>query len=445
MDDADKSRQELIEELDRLRRKVERFNEADLVRQAAEEQLKRLSRDLGDRVKELNCLYSISKLRDRSGITWDEILQGIVEIIPSAWQDPSLTCARIRLPDKEFKTDNFHITRWCQVCDITVDGARLGNLEVYFQGSGTLPSEDPFNAEERHLLDAIGERVERIIEHMRAQDQARQQRQQLIQLDKMVALGTLVSGVAHEINNPNNFIMLNAPLLLESWKDIMPILDEYYQENGDFIVGGLQYSEMRENIPLLFTGILEGAKRIKSIVESLKGFARVDTHDLDQSVDMNAVVKSAVTLISNQIRKTTDSFFVEYDADLPCLTGNFQRLEQVIVNLVQNACEALQEKGEGISVVTHYDEGQRSVVVEVRDEGLGIPPEKIEKIVDPFYTTRRQAGGTGLGLSVSSGIVKSHGGTLSFTSTRSRGTTARVTIPIKGGARHDGPTRKWRL
>ena len=122
--------------------------------------------------------------------------------------------------------------------------------------------------------------------------------EQLYHASRMVALGTLVSGVAHEINNPNNFIMLNTPILSEAWDSILPILEEYYEQNGDFVLGGMNYSEMRENIPLLFSGISDGSKRIKQIVEDLKSFVRKDIPDVTQPVDMNNVLKSALSLVA---------------------------------------------------------------------------------------------------------------------------------------------------
>jgi signal transduction histidine kinase len=318
-----------------------------------------------------------------------------------------------------------------------VHGERIGVLEVYYLEEKQVLDEGPFLKEERKLLDAVGERIGKIIERQREEDRFKQQEQQLIQLDKMVALGTLVSGVAHEINNPNNFIMLNTPLLSEAWESIRPVLDDYRKENGDFLVGGLPYSEMRGSIPLLFSGILEGANRIKNIVESLKGFARMDTSDLSQEVHINAVVKSALTLINNQIKKSTERFSVAYGPDIPLLKGNFQRLEQVIINLVQNACEALPNKRKGMRVSTSHDREKNCIVIQVEDEGVGIPSDRLPQVTDPFYTTKRESGGTGLGLSVSSGIIKNHGGTLSFLSTPNRGTTAVVTLPVPEASLRD--------
>ena len=160
-------------------------------------------------------------------------------------------------------------------------------------------------------------------------------------------LGTLVSSVAHEINNPNNFIMLNAPLLKEAWQHVLPILDEYYEKNRDFMIGGMRYTEMRDRIPRLFSGISDGSKRIKQIVEDLRDFVRRDASDMNQSVDVNAVLRSAISLLSNMITKSTSHFSVKYGEKLPKLRGNSHRLEQVIINLIQNACQALPDIRKG--------------------------------------------------------------------------------------------------
>jgi signal transduction histidine kinase len=224
--------------------------------------------------------------------------------------------------------------------------------------------------------------------------------------------------------------MLNAPLLLETWESSKPILEEYYEKNGDFIIGGMKYTEMRENIPVLFSGILDGSKRIKQIVEDLRDFVRRDTSDMSQWVDVDAVLRSAVALLSNIIMKSTNHFSIKYGNHLPLLKGNFQRLEQVIINLIQNGCQALRDTRKSIFVSTAYDEKRQSIVVRVEDEGVGIPSEILPHITDPFYTTKADSGGLGLGLSISSKIVKEHGGTLTFASEPGKGTKAEIVLPI---------------
>ena len=269
-----------------------------------------------------------------------------------------------------------------------------------------------------------------VTDRKKAEEQSQIQQQQLMHASKMVALGTLASGVAHEINNPNNFIMLNSPVLKDAWENALPILDEYYQENGDFVLGGMNYSEMRANIPALFSGITDGAKRIKHIVEDVKRYIRPDTVDLTQNVDINAVFVYAVSLVSNMIKKSTNHFEIDYGKNLPLLKGNFQRLAQVAINLIQNACQALPSTDRGIFISTAYDLGSSKILVRVKDEGAGIAAELLSQITDPFFTTKQKSGGVGLGLSISLSIIEEHGGSIQFASQPGVGTTAEVILPV---------------
>lgn len=269
-----------------------------------------------------------------------------------------------------------------------------------------------------------------IEERKRLEKEAKLQQQRLIQVDKMIALGVLVSGVAHEINNPNNFIMINVPIIKDAWESIIPILEEYYDNEGDFMVAGMSYSEMRDNIPDLFSGIIEGSERIMNIVNNLKDFARQENSDITQAVDLKAVMNSALILLSNQINKSTYDFRQKFEEDLPLIRGNFQRIEQVLVNLIQNACQAIPDPGKSIEVTAFHEKKSGRVVIEIRDEGVGIPQENLKHILDPFFTTKRAVGGTGLGLSVCAGIIEEHGGDLEFDSEPGKGTTAKVSLPV---------------
>jgi polar amino acid transport system substrate-binding protein len=147
-------------------------------------------------------------------------------------------------------------------------------------------------------------------------------------------------------------------------------------------------------------------------------------------VDVNAVLKSATSLLSNMITKSSSNFSVKYAENLPILKGNSHRLEQVMINLIQNACQALLDTRRRLSLSTSFDEKTCSVVVKVHDEGIGIPPEVLPHITDPFFTTKSDSGGIGLGLSISSRIVKEHGGLLTFTSEPGTGTTAEMILPV---------------
>jgi polar amino acid transport system substrate-binding protein len=268
-----------------------------------------------------------------------------------------------------------------------------------------------------------------ITDRKRMEKEAELRRRQLIQADKMASLGILVSGVAHEINNPNNFIMMNAPILRKAWDDIAPILKGYAAERGDFSLAGIPYSEMCGHVPALFDGIQEGAERIRQIVMNLKDYSREDASNITQGVNLNTAVAAALRLLSNQMKQSTDFVSVTYSETLPCVNGSLQRLEQVIINLVQNACQALQTRDKGIEIRTFHDKKNGEVVVRVRDEGIGITEAQMDYIFDPFYTTKRETGGTGLGLSVCAGIVKEHNGRLEFSSKPGVGTTVSLVLP----------------
>ena len=147
-------------------------------------------------------------------------------------------------------------------------------------------------------------------------------------------------------------------------------------------------------------------------------------------MDVNDAAAKAVRLVEPTIRKCTEHFTVHYAAPLPLVWGNTQRIEQVIVNLVLNACQALPDRDRAVVLEVGHDVADRQVVLTVRDEGAGIAPEHLPHLTDPFFTTKRDAGGTGLGLSVSAGILKEYGATLSFHSVPGRGTKAMVAFPV---------------
>jgi len=264
----------------------------------------------------------------------------------------------------------------------------------------------------------------------KAEKEAEQRRRQLIEADKMVSLGILVAGMAHEINNPNNFITMNAPILHRAWEDFLPILEEHYQEHGDFPVAGIPFSEMREHIPELFSGILDGSERIRKIVFNLRDYARQGISDMNQEVDLNTALRAALVLLANPLKKATEHLSINYGEGLPPIRGNFQRTEQVIINLLQNAYQALPSPDKPLTVSTGQDPKSKTVFVEIVDQGCGISQKNLKRILDPFFTTKRDGGGSGLGLSISAGIMEEHGGRLEFNSQSGQGTIARAVFPM---------------
>jgi len=275
--------------------------------------------------------------------------------------------------------------------------------------------------------------IENITQKKQLEEEAAIRQQQLAQADKMISLGILVSGVAHEINNPNQFIVSHISPLKRTWEDALPILDRYYKDHGDFMLGGRKFSVRRGQVPEMFAGILDGSQRVKSIVGELRDYAREHPVAVTETMDLNNVVKSALSLLSNLIKKSTKHFSVTYGANLPLIIGDYQRIEQVLINLIQNSCQSLPEVDCEVSVTTYYDAKDNAVVAKVVDVGTGIRPEDIARITDPFFTTKRSSGGTGLGLSVSAAIIEEHRGALAFESTLGAGTTATMSLPVRKG------------
>ena len=277
-----------------------------------------------------------------------------------------------------------------------------------------------------------------IDERTRLEEKAREQELQLIQANKMTALGTLVAGVAHEINNPNNLTMMNARAVAEAWGDAQPILEDYHQENGEFLIGGLPYAEMRGTVPDLIRDMHAGAQRIERIVNNLKDFARPRQQAVRATLQVDDAVQRAVNLLRHRIGRTID-FKVELAGGIPPLQGDMQQIEQVVVNLVTNALEALPQEGGQVTVSTRYNQDEHLVEIEVRDTGVGIPEENVERLCDPFFTTRQEQGGTGLGLAITYTLVRDHGGSLAFESAPAVGTRARVTLPCPAEAKAPAP------
>jgi len=273
--------------------------------------------------------------------------------------------------------------------------------------------------------------VSNITERLQAEKQAKLRQEQLIQADKMAALGTLVAGVAHEVNNPNNFIMLNIPIIKRAWKSITPILNDYYEKNGEFNIAGFSYSQMTEEFPQICSDILDGSQRIKSIVTDLKEYSRTSEIDKFEQVDINEMTSSSINLLSNNIKKYTDRFEINYGKNIPLVKGNFQHFEQVLINLIQNSCQAIPDRDKGIYVTTFFNKPKNTVDIEIKDEGVGIPKEDLPRIFDPFFTTKRETGGMGLGLSVSHSIIQKYNGRMQYSSKPGRGTVAKIILPVE--------------
>lgn len=262
-----------------------------------------------------------------------------------------------------------------------------------------------------------------------AQRRAEASRQEVERMARLAAVGELAAGVAHEINNPNGMIQRNLEFVGDVINDALPLLAEC-DDADQLSLGGVDLPMAREQLPLLLDDMVHGSRRISEIVRDLKDFARDDGLDDTTVFDLNEAVSASVRLLDGTIRKATDAFRLSLGNGLPPVSGNLRQIEQVVLNLLQNACQALPSRDRAVAVATCYDASRRFVIVEVIDEGMGMDGATLEKIFDPFFTTRRESGGTGLGLAVSQRIVRRHGGKLTVVSTPGRGTTLTLTLPV---------------
>jgi polar amino acid transport system substrate-binding protein len=186
---------------------------------------------------------------------------------------------------------------------------------------------------------------------------------------------------------------------------------------------------MRQQLPRIFLELEESAQRIKQIVMDLKDYARQETSGQLVPVDMTEVVQSGIRLTSNTIHKSTNKFITQFSSNPLIVLANRQRLTQVVINLIQNSCEALERTDKALTISTRYNEDVDGVEISISDEGTGIVPEDLNQVTDPFFTTKRSIGGTGLGLSVSAGIVKEHNGVMNFKSEIGIGTEVIIVFP----------------
>ncbi|OPY76953.1 MAG: Sporulation kinase A [Syntrophorhabdus sp. PtaU1.Bin153] len=268
--------------------------------------------------------------------------------------------------------------------------------------------------------------VSAVLEISRVITKEKNMEKQLLQADKLASLGQLVSGIGHEINNPNTFIRGNLFIVQEAMKDIFPILDEYHKKYPDLKIARLNYDIFQKNIPILVDDMVEGANRIKGIVDGLKKFAKRDEGLLNEAVDINLITEACLRLVDNQVRRTAD-VKVNLDSNVPAVLGNSQKLQQVIVNILINASQAIEKPRGTIHVVSRFDDTQ--VTLEIGDDGMGMDEKTKKLMFDPFFTTKRRQGGTGLGLSIVYGIIKEHKGSIVVDSKPGVGTTFSISIP----------------
>lgn len=254
---------------------------------------------------------------------------------------------------------------------------------------------------------------------------AREKANQLIHAERLSTIGLLTAGVAHEINNPTTFISGNVQTLLKFWPFQEKVIRACPEDHPDHE----KLTFIHDETPQILAGIQNGARRIASIVSGLQAFARQEPPQKIE-FDLHEAIEAALMLCHNSLKYNVSVEKI-FESQVPKLTGDPQKIEQVFVNLFGNAADAMEGKKEGLLEIRTNRDGS-DVTITVTDNGPGLSEEALKKIWDPFFTTKPVGKGTGLGMSISHGIVESHGGTITAANRPKGGAEFVVRLPVGG-------------
>ena len=257
----------------------------------------------------------------------------------------------------------------------------------------------------------------------------------MVHSEKMRSLGELVAGIAHEINNPVNFIHGNIMILQNYVKDLFDVINLYetaeesipadIKEKIENLKKEIDLDFIKDDVNDLIKSCKEGTERTKNIVLDLKNFSRMEEMVLTQ-FDIPKEIDTTLNILNNKY-KNRITVIKNYAPDTPKIEAYGGQLNQVFMNILDNAQDAIE--GSGTLTINTYKEDE-NVKIEFIDTGSGIPEENLKKIFDPFFTTKQVGKGTGLGMSISYRVIKDHNGTIEVESELGKGTKFTVTLPI---------------
>ncbi len=362
------------------------------------------SRALNERVKELSCFYHINQIFETFNISPHNVFNRIVELIPPAWQYPEIASARIIVDGREYKTPNFRESRKKLAVDVIIDNKTRGIVEVVYPDERLLPGDKPFLKEEQNLLEAIARQIAFIIERQQAEVERAQLQKQLMHADRLATIGQLAAGVAHELNEPLSSILGFAQLIQKNPK--LP-------------------SEAVHDVQRIVTSSLHA----REIIKKLLLFAR-QTPTFKGHTNLNNIVSEAIGLFEHRFESDGIELVCSLCSLMPELTADAGQLTQVMVNLIVNAIQAMPQGGR---LHLKTDIQSKYVICIVEDTGVGMTEDVLDRLFVPFFTTKEINQGTGLGLPVVHGIVKSHRGTIEVKSKPGKGTKFTIRLPIEPG------------
>jgi PAS domain S-box-containing protein len=381
-------------------------------RQRTEEKLRELAEELEERVKELNCLFGITRISEQYRGSLTDILSRTVELLPPSWDHSDVACARIVLGGLEFKTRNYGETPWSQRAHISMHGEEVGWVEVGYLKAMPERDEGPFLAEESSLLHSVAERLGRVAERLDAEkkldEKENELRSRLTHLTRLGVVGEMASSIAHEVNQP------------------LAAVATYAQACRRMIAAGLlEEGEVLEALDR----ISAEAMRAGDIVHRLKALVR--KHESQRkAVDVNDLIRDIERLASVDARLHDTVLRLELAPSLPAAVADGIQVQQVVLNLIRNGIDAM----EGVDavqreVVVRSEALQREVQIGVSDNGCGISEALDSELFQPFFTTKKD--GLGVGLSISRSIIERHGGRMWYVRKPSGGTTFYFTLPTR--------------
>ncbi len=276
-----------------------------------------------------------------------------------------------------------------------------------------------------NMVRGTGERVGSFLD---LTDLKRAQKQ-MVRAEKMASLGQIVAGVAHEINNPNNFIHFNLPILRRYVDAMRSLLEMDLEREPNLELLNMRYDEFMEDLFKLIDNMAHGSSRITSIVSDLKHYVR-SGEDIEMTEGSIAkVIERAIALCGKQVQQMVKGVDVEIADDLPLVKMNAGKIEQVLINLLINAGQAADKDASWVKLEARVAAADGAVEILVQDNGAGIALENTDQIFEPFFTTKNRETGTGLGLSISQRIVEEHGGRIELVSEVGVGSTFTIRLP----------------
>ncbi len=255
-----------------------------------------------------------------------------------------------------------------------------------------------------------------------------QANKQLLQSEKLAAIGQLAAGVAHEINNPVGYVYSNLQTLENYLNDLFRLTDAIDTaaslEDLRQVRHNIDYNYLREDLKDLLSESREGIERVKTIISAMKDFSHIEEEEFKQA-DLHRGIETTLNVVNNELKYKAE--VVRDFGELPHVECIASQINQVIMNLLVNAAHAIEDFGK-ITIRTRH-QGD-TVTLEVEDTGKGIASEHLNRIFEPFFTTKGIGKGTGLGLSLSFNIIKKHNGEIEVHSEPGQGTRFRITLPV---------------